>query len=119
VRVLSEGVYGLDYHAAIEKPDFIGSGLAMLRNGKILGTDRCGSVFIGSYDYDKASAKGRVSLRLQFGPGELVTGLALGEAGAVFEAVAGIEDGGKVETTVDVAGQPVIVRLTYIGPLPS
>ena len=116
--MLTEGVYEMDYHAAVERPDVIGSGLALLRDGKILGTDRCGSVFIGSYDYDMASARGRVCMHLQFGPGELVTGLTLGDGGE-FDIEAPIQVGDMIETTVDVAGAPVAIRLTFIGPPPN
>lgn len=117
--MLSEGVYELDYHAAIANPAEIGSGLAMIRDGKILATDRCGSVFMGSYDDDTCSAQGHVTVRLRFGPGELVTGRAFDENGAEFEIVTMVAGRDKLEATIDVAGEFVKVRLTYIGPLPG
>ena len=118
--MLDEGLYGLDYRIATDTPVLIGSGLALLRDGKILGTDRCGSVFIGRCDYDGERATNRVSVRMTVAPEkELVTGFAAGAEGAIIDIVAAIEEAAaRVETTVVVAGRPVTVRLTYIGPLP-
>ena len=117
--MFSEGLYGLDYQAATDMPDVIGSGLAMLRAGKIIGTDRCGSVFIGACEYDRHHRVSRVSVRMQVPPdGELVTGVPTGAEGATFDITVTIKAALVVETTVEVAGRPVNVKLTYIGPLP-
>lgn len=116
--LLEEGLYGLDYKAATDHPDIIGSGLAILRGRKIIGTDRCGSVFIGAYDYDKRLRVSRVSIRMQIPPdGELVNGVSAAEAGATIDIEAALDN---IQTaTIDIAGRPVTVTLTYIGPLPN
>lgn len=119
IYVLREGLYGLDYMAASHIPNVIGSGLAVLRAGKIIGTDRCGSVFIGACEYDRQHCVSRVSVRMQVPPdGELVTGAPTGADGAMIDIVAAIEPGSDGRLTVEVAGKPVTVTLTYIGPLP-
>ena len=86
-----------------------------------IGTDRCGSVFIGAYEYDTASDVSRVSVRMRVPPeGELVTGFAAGADGAMIDIIAAIQLAAtSVKATVDVAGRPVVVSLTYIGPLPN
>ena len=137
--MLSEGLYGLDYQAAgepqdvggpdfkfsdlhqpdVHQPDVIGSGLAVLRAGKIIGTDCCGSVFFGACEYDRQHRVNRVSVRLRVPPGgELVTGVPTGSDGAMFDIVAAINEASGPHATVEVAGRPVTVKLTYIGPLP-
>lgn len=119
--MLTEGLYGFDYRATTDAPQFIGTALAVLRNGKILGTDRCGSVFMGSYEYVTECAMNRVRIRMTVAPEvELVTGFRAGADGAMidFEALLAQAQPG-LETMVELAGRPVMLKLTYIGPLPD
>lgn len=119
--MLSDGLYVVDYAAGLSTPDLAGSGLAALRRGKVLGTDRRGGVFQGWYDYNRETARSHVSLRLQIPPdGELVTGFSAGESGATIDIVAAIEPCADASSlTVQVAGRPLEVKLTYLGALPS
>ncbi len=127
--MFAEGLYDLGFRAMTSVPSVrgqgssqgLGCGLALLRRGRILGTDRRGSIFMGRYDYDSNAAMAKVSVMLQVAPErELVTGFAAGADGATIEIEAAIsEPAAKVETMVDVAGQPVVVTLTYVGPLPN
>jgi len=120
--MLDEGLYGLSYRAEEEEtgPEG-GDALAVLRNGKILGSDRWGGVFAGSYVYDAACKLNRVHVRLDMPPdGVLVTGYRSGPAGETLEIVATFERAAPVsQAVVKVEGKAVAVELTYIGPLPK
>lgn len=120
-KMLDEGIYGLNY-----KGENMGeldgeSALAVLRNGKILGSDRNGGVFMGSYEYDPKRELNKVHVRMQVPPdGVLVTGYSAGPDGAVLDIVGAFERASPVATTVvEVAGRPVEVQLTYLSPLPN
>lgn len=119
--MLSEGIYGFTY-----KGEHMGgldgdSALAVLRNGKILGSDRAGGLFIGSYEYDHVRALNVVHVRMQVPPkGELVTGFAAGPDGAVIDIAGSFERAEpNSKTVVEVAGRPVEITLSYLGPLPN
>ncbi|MDX2290376.1 MAG: hypothetical protein NW217_16345 [Hyphomicrobiaceae bacterium] len=117
-KMFDEGLYSLSYGAqGLEDRD---SALAVLRNGKILGSDRLGGVFSGSYEFDESAEVNRMHVRLQVPPcGTLVTGYAVGPQGAVIDIVGAFERAAPVaRTTVDVLGAPVDVQLTYLGALP-
>ncbi len=119
--MLDEGLYGLSYRAEKVAEPETGDALAVLRNGKILGSDRWGGMFAGSYAYDAACKLNRVHVRLDLPPdGVLVTGYRAGPSGATLEIVGTFERATPVlQAVVDVAGQPIAVELTYIGPLPK
>ncbi len=125
--MFEEGLYELDYKAASDCPgvfgSVIGSGLAVLRGRKIIGTDRCGSIFIGAIDYDKRLGLSRVSIRIKVPPdGELVNGVAAGAEGTMIGIEAALDcgtNGSAAGVTVDIAGRPVTIALRYIGPLPN
>lgn len=120
-RMLDEGIYSLNYRAEIAGQADADDGLAVLRNGRILGSDRWGGVFTGSYLFDPATTSNTVHIRMQIPPGgRLISGYTAGPKGSTLEFVASLERAAPVSTTVvDVAGQPVEVQLTYLGPLPN
>ncbi len=121
-RMFDEGIYSLDYRVeASDLAEGLGTALAVLRNGKILGSDRWGGVFTGRYEFDAPSGVNMVHVRMQVPPdGELVTGFAAGPAGALIDVTGAFDRAAPVaQTTVEVAGQPVEVRLRYLGPLPN
>jgi transcriptional regulator with XRE-family HTH domain len=120
-KMLDEGIYGFTYkgeHMGVRDGD---SALAVLRNGKILGSDRAGGVFAGSYEYDVVRQLNKVHVRMQVPPeGELVTGYAAGPDGAVLDIAGSFERAEPYSTTVvEVAGRPVEITLSYLGPLPN
>jgi transcriptional regulator with XRE-family HTH domain len=120
--MFDEGIYSLEYRVAAADPsETLGTALAVLRNGKILGSDRWGGVFSGRYEFDTLEAVNKVHVRMQVPPdGELVTGFAAGPAGAILDIVGAFDRAAPVaETTVEVGGRPVDVRLRYLGPLPN
>jgi hypothetical protein len=50
----------------------------------------------------------------------LITGFSAGPAGAVLDIVGAVDGASPLAATVvEVAGTPVNVELTYLGPLPN
>lgn len=119
--MLEDGIYGLQYTAAHEDAREGGQALAVLRDGKILGSDPWGGVFTGTCEFDPAERLNKVRLRFDVPPeGILITGFSAGPAGAVVDIVGAIaRTPAEATTVVDVAGTPVSVALTYLGPLPN
>jgi len=118
--MLEDGIYGLDYRAQYAHEEDGGTALAVLRDGKILGSDPWGGLFTGLYDYDARDRLNKVRLRFDVPPeGVLVTGFCAGLAGATLDIVGAFErTAPKMATVVEVSGAPVEVQLTYLGPLP-
>lgn len=120
-KSLDEGIYNLCYRGEDRGLREGGEAFAVLRGGKITGTDRGGTVFSGSYEFDAVRETNRVHVRLTVPPqGLLVTGFAAGPEGAAIDIVGTCERASPVSTlVVDLAGRPIEVRLTYLAPLPS
>lgn len=127
--MFDEGLYGLifrDHHQGLPRCDAHGSyhdgdALAILRNGSVLGSDQWGGIFSGSYAFDPKTGRTRVRVRIVVPPeGELITGFAAGPDGATIEIFADFEQAmAHSSTTVDIAGQPLDVALSFLGPLPN
>jgi hypothetical protein len=119
--MLQDGIYGLHYTAVGDGAADAGKALAVLRGGKILGSDPWGGVFTGSCEFDPAERLSKVRLRFEVPPeGTLITGFSAGPAGATLDIVGAIpRPAPKATTVVEVAGVPLSVQLTYLGPLPS
>lgn len=120
-RMLDEGIYGLKYMVRHAGEPESGDGLAVLRSGKILGSDRWGGVFAGSYEYDPVTKANLVHVRLEMPPeATLVTGFSSGPEGATIDVVASLDRAAPVSSAVvEVAGRPLEIELTYLGPLPN
>jgi len=120
-RMLDEGIYSLSCRAKDSENFAAQSSLAVLRNGKILGSDRQGSLFTGSYEYDSTSQRNRMHVRFQVPPnGVIFTGSGAGPGGAVVDIVGAFDRAAPTaQATVDVEGEAVELRLTYLGPLPN
>jgi len=118
--MLKDGLYGLQYLARHEGGADGGSALAVLRDGKILGSDPWGGVFVGSCEFDPKARLNKVRLRFDVPPdGTLITGFSAGPSGAVLDIVGAVQNpAANAATVVEVAGAPVRVELTYLGPLP-
>ena len=119
--MLEDGIYALRFAASHDGEAEDGSGLAVLREGKVLGSDPLGAVFTGTYEFDPARQLNKVRLRLDVpADGVLVTGFAAGPAGATLDIV-GAFAGTSAETTsfIQIAGAPVGVQIRYLGPLPN
>jgi hypothetical protein len=119
--MLRDGLYGLAYAAKGERMPTEGSALATLRQGRILGSDPWGGVFTGSCEFDPARRLNTVQLRFDVPPeGKLITGFSTGPGGASLDIVGAFEgEAPRIATVVEVAGAPVRVELTYLGPLPA
>ncbi len=119
--MLEDGIYGLAYAVEGERMPTEGSALAVLRQGRVLGSDPWGGVFTGSCRFDAARRLDTVKLRLDVPPdGRLITGFSAGPTGASLDIVGAFEGAaGKLATVVEVAGAAVRVELTYLGPLPA
>jgi len=120
--MLDDGIYSLDFVPARNgsEPRPHCSALAMLRDGKILGSDMRGSVFDGVCTFDAAAGSNRVRVRWQVPPaGELITGFAAGPKGALIEIAAEFKrPAPRSSTVVEIEGRALEVRLEFIGPLP-
>lgn len=120
-RMLDEGIYSLSCRADNCETTESDAALAVLRNGKILGSDRQGALFTGSYEYDVATQRNKMHIRLQVPPnGVLFTGGGAGPGGAVVDIIGAFERATPASRAlVDVSGAKVELRLTYLGPLPN
>ena len=125
-KMFDEGIYGVTYRGrarnhSCDQDQPGGEALAVLRNGKILGSDRWGGIFSGSYEFDPVAGLNKVHVRIDVPPdGELITGFAAGPKGATFDIVVSLERATpKAAATVSVAGEPVDVEFSFLGPLPN
>lgn len=123
--MLDDGIYGLRFEStgagADAGPPSFGEGeaLAVLRAGRILGSDPHGGVFRGRCRYDAACGEAIVDVRLAVPPnGVLVTGLEAGSEGAFLDVSGRFPPPKPVSSAVvDLGGVPVAVALRFVGPL--
>ena len=115
--MLQDGLYDLSYRLGETSAPSTGYGLASLRNGRILGSDRWGGVFSGSYRFDADRGVCEIQVRLNAPPdGVLITGLPSGPDGLALDLVAEFKgDTPGTSTVVNVGGCPVAVEFSYIG----
>ena len=120
--MVRDGVYGLTIAAAqspggVPSPDRV-EALAVLRAGRLLGSDPNGGVFTGRYRYDASCGEAVVSLRLAVPPhGILLTGLEAGPEGMLLDLSGRFALPQPVSSgTVGVVGVPVSVGLEFVGP---
>lgn len=121
IKQLDEGLYRIGYHGHAGDGEAADHALAVLRNGKILGSDRHGGVFVGSYKFDRTRGLNAVHLRIEVPPeGVLVNGFKAGEDGAHLEVTCNIARAAPSSSAkVTIAGHPVSIHLSYLGPLPN
>jgi hypothetical protein len=119
--MLEDGIYGLRFAASHDGEPADGSGLAVLRAGKVLGSDPLGAVFTGTYEFDADRQLNKVRLRLDVpADGVLVTGFAAGPAGATLEVVGAFAASAADSAAfIQIAGAPMGVQIRYLGPLPN
>ena len=120
-RMLDEGIYSVCHRNPEGGPDCAGNAIAVLRSGKILGSDREGGLFSGSYEFDPASGLNHVQIRFSIPPeGTLVTGFTAGSGGATLDIVGEFTRASPVsKVVIDIDSQPIEVELSYLGPLPN
>lgn len=119
--MFDEGIYSLTYRTGDCDQSHNETALAVLRKGKILGSDRNGGVFTGSYEYDSVTKLNKMHVRIQVPPdGTLFNGTGAGPGGAVVDISGAFDRAAPTsQATVDVAGARVELRLIYLGPLPN
>lgn len=118
VFMLQDGIYALEYRGLRGRHGNSDGALAVLRDGRILGSDYFGGVFAGHYLRDERACRETILLRMRVPPdGELVNGFSAGPEGALIEIVASFECGsGDRGARIDVAGRPIEIKLTYLSP---
>jgi hypothetical protein len=119
--MLEDGLYDLRYTTLGDGAADRGNALAVLRAGRILGSDPWGGLFVGSCEFDSEARLSKVRLQFDVPPeGKLITGFSAGPEGAVLDIVGTVARASpRAATVVEVAGAKVSVELTYLGPLPS
>lgn len=123
--MLDDGVYGLSFESRGAGGDadplshHRGEALAVLRSGRIVGSDPHGGVFRGRCRYDAARGEAIVEVRLAVPPnGVLLTGLAAGPDGAFLDVAGRFPPPRPVSSAViELGGTPVVVALRFVGPL--
>ena len=115
-RGFHDGLYRLSYGQP-EDPASDNEAIAMLRSGRILGTDAGGGKFEGTYRFDRVRQTNHVHVWLHVPPaGRLATGAS--PCGGVVEVVAELDRAEPiVSTTAQVGGLPLKLTLAYLGPL--
>lgn len=120
-HMINEGVYALSYRGANRGLRTEGEAIAILRNGTIVGSDRAGAIFRGTYVFDRFRNANRVHIRLSVPPaGMLVNGHTAGADGAAIDVVGEFRrKPSDAAIVLEVAGRPVQIHLNYLGPLPN
>lgn len=118
---LDEGMYRINYHGTADGIDEKDDALAVLRKGKIFGSDRHGGIFLGSYAFDPDDDINVVHLRIEMPPdGMLVNGVSAGARGTALDVYGTIERAAPVaRTTILAGGRPIYLEVQYLGPLPN
>jgi hypothetical protein len=119
--MLENGIYGLRFAASHDGAPEEGSGLAVLRDGQVLGSDPMGAVFTGTYEFDATRNLNKVRLRVDLpADGILVTGFSAGPKGATLDVVGAFASASDEATSfIQIAGAPLGVQIRYLGPLPN
>lgn len=114
-----DGVYRLTYCAQASDAKSEG-GLAIVRDGRIFGSDRFGGIFDGHFDLE-ASKHPLATLHLTVPPnGELVTGFTAGADGASVKLSTVLDLSAPTRiATVEIHGQTLEVRIERLGQPPG
>jgi transcriptional regulator with XRE-family HTH domain len=116
---IPEGLYSLRYAPPGAADADAGDAVALLKGGRIVGTDAWGGKFEGRYQFDSARRTYQFSVWLRVPPqGQLVTGMATGDTGGLVEVVANLDRPEPIASTIaHVNGQPLGLTLAYLGPV--
>ncbi len=119
-KTFQEGLYRFQYYLDAMGERDSGRAMCVLLNGKIFGCDPWGGEIHGCYKFRASDEKTHMQVVLKVPPGGmLITGLEAGEDCAEFEISGSFERADpETRVIVKVAGVPVEVVLSYIGPLP-
>lgn len=119
--MLENGLYALRFAASLNGEPEEGRGLAVLRDGKVLGSDPMGAVFSGTYEFDARRNLNKVRLQLEIPAGGiLITGYTAGPEGASLDVVGAFADApGEGSAFLQIDGAPLGVQIRYLGPPPT
>jgi hypothetical protein len=120
--MLRDGLYQVAYGPPGSDPGASDFALASVRDGRIIGSDPHGGIYRGNKGRQRQLlSSASVELICTIPPGgELVTGLAAGAGGAKVTIKGTLDPGASAQNAVlQVAGQPVMVEISYLGPLPA
>jgi hypothetical protein len=114
------GIYRVGYRSPDHNLGSSEHALAVVRDGNIIGSDQLGAVFTGETGI-WPTGDDDVAIELTVPPwGELINGFVAGPTGAKVKIRSRVDSAKTSQTfVVDVAGQPVEVELSYLGPLPD
>lgn len=118
--MLRDGLYQVAYGPPGSAPGAGDFALASVRDGRIMGSDPHGGIYRGNNGRQRLlSSSAAIELTCTIPPdGELVTGLAAGAGGAMVTIKGTLDPGAASQKAVfHVAGQPIMVEITYLGPL--
>ena len=112
------GIYKVGYRSPLHDEGSGENGFAIMRDGFIIGSDRLGAVFTGGPGLGGCEC---VTVKLTVPPGgELITGFRAGPAGATLKVLTQLDPEKLSQTAiVEVAGEPVEIQVSYLGPVPE
>ncbi len=119
--MFEQGLYKIAYRSLDTKTPETGSALAILRDGKILGSDRNGGVFTGAVEFQSESGHSQVRLKFDVPPdGELITGFLGGTQGTTLNIEGHFQSPNpNSKAIIKVGSGRIEVELSYLGPLPD
>lgn len=117
------GIYRIDYRNPLDHEAPGDDALVVMRDGRMIGSDRYGGVFSGAArrsPLPPLGPKETIGVQMTVPPGgSLVTGHKAGPTGATIDILGRLDPALDHQTaTIDVAGHPVELRVSYLGPLP-
>ncbi len=114
------GIYRIDYRNPNDETAPRDDALVVFRDGKIIGADRHGGVFTGASRGTNGPLEA-IGVHMTVPPGgELITGLVAGPEGATFDILSRLDPALDHQTaTIDLAGAPIDLSVSYLGPLPA
>lgn len=114
------GIYRIDYRDTHDGSGPSDDALFVVRDGSIIGADRHGGVYSASQRQTVEALEGvRVQMTVPPG-GALVTGKVAGGDGEHIDIATRLDATQNFQTaTIDVAGRPVEISVSYLGPLPA
>jgi hypothetical protein len=114
------GIYKVCYGPASIDDGPLEDALAVMRNGRLIGSDRHGCVFVGE-PMCGVGPHETIRIQLTIPPGgELVTGFRAGQHGATLHLRGQFDPTLNVQTSmIDIEGERIALHVSYLGPLPD
>ncbi len=115
-----DGLYSLTFVLEGGRGDEFGDALAVLRDGRLLGSDKHGGVFEGQLSTTRCGSASCLALTMRVPPGGvLVTGQHFGGKEAMLDVVGVLSHiGGEMNGVCDLFGERLAIQFRYVGDLP-